>query len=225
MHNTLGGPIQVALRFESVDNMSSNPVLPARVTVPAASELVVVVLHHVDTSRGAEFSLAWESTLGSPAARHSAAARYRPPFREGVLWTLDQAFGGGHSHQGPEARNALDFGVPVGTLVIAARAGVVMQLDDRYVGGGKDFARYAERANYVRVLHEDGSMGLYAHLDTGSAMVRVGDRVEAGAALARSGATGYVSGPHLHFAVQVNAGMRLETVPFDMDDVDEQLTR
>jgi murein DD-endopeptidase MepM/ murein hydrolase activator NlpD len=221
VRNVLGGPIQIELKFDEVDNMHSDPELPLRVTIPGASERSVVDLRQTETTRGANFTLAWSAALGSPSAVHSGAARYRVPFRDGVLWTLDQTFGGRFSHQGAEARHALDFGVPVGTTVLAARGGVVMQLDDTQVGGGDDFTRYGDRANFVRVVHEDGTMGVYAHLETGSAMLRVGDRVEAGAPLARSGATGYVSGPHLHFAVQVNAGMRLESVPFDMDDVDE----
>ena len=57
-------------------------------------------------------------------------------------------------------------------------------------------------------------MAVYAHLELESARVQVGDRVRAGQLLALSGDTGYTSGPHLHFCVQVNANMALISVPF-----------
>jgi murein DD-endopeptidase MepM/ murein hydrolase activator NlpD len=47
-------------------------------------------------------------------------------------------------------------------------------------------------------------------------LVRPGQRVRRGEVIGRSGDTGFTTGPHLHFAVQVNRGMRLESVPFRM---------
>jgi murein DD-endopeptidase MepM/ murein hydrolase activator NlpD len=64
-------------------------------------------------------------------------------------------------------------------------------------------------SNSIRILHDDGSMAVYAHLQVGRAQVYVGMRVQAGQLIAYSGNTGFSSGPHLHFAVQVNQGMNL----------------
>jgi murein DD-endopeptidase MepM/ murein hydrolase activator NlpD len=87
-------------------------------------------------------------------------------------------------------------------------------------GAGEDFERDGPRANYVRILHEDGSMGLYAHLDYKGVRVSPGDRVERGERIGRSGNTGYSTGPHLHFAVQVNRDMQLTSVPFEFEGDD-----
>ena len=58
-------------------------------------------------------------------------------------------------------------------------------------------------------------MGVYLHLMKGSVAVREGTRVRAGSLLARSGNTGNSTGPHLHFVVQRNVGLALESIPFN----------
>jgi len=69
--------------------------------------------------------------------------------------------------------------------------------------------------NFVRIMHDDGTMGVYLHLMQGSVKVREGQRVLPGSALALSGNTGNSTGPHLHFVVQRNVGLALESIPFD----------
>jgi murein DD-endopeptidase MepM/ murein hydrolase activator NlpD len=54
---------------------------------------------------------------------------------------------------------------------------------------------------------------VYAHLQEGGVLVRIGQRVRAGQQIGLSGNTGFTTGPHLHFVVQVNRGMRLESIP------------
>ena len=68
----------------------------------------------------------------------------------------------------------------------------------------------------MRIVHDDGTMALYAHLREGGVLVRVGQRVEKGQQIGLSGNTGFTSGPHLHFALQVNRDMRLVSIPFRM---------
>ena len=75
--------------------------------------------------------------------------------------------------------------------------------------------KYQSRANAVRILHEDRTMAVYAHLQADSVRVTPGQRVERGAWLANSGNTGFSTGPHLHFAIQRNTGMDLVSVPFE----------
>ena len=100
--------------------------------------------------------------------------------------------------------------------MLAARGGVVMQVESDFDKAGLDREKYVERANVIRIVHDDGSMAIYAHLRLDGALVRPGERVDAGQRIGYSGNTGYSGGPHLHFAVLVNRGMDLESIPFRM---------
>ncbi len=61
-------------------------------------------------------------------------------------------------------------------------------------------------------------MSLYAHLELEKAQVYPGLAVTTGQLIGYSGNTGYTTGPHLHFAVQINRGLELASVPFTFID-------
>ena len=89
-----------------------------------------------------------------------------------------------------------DFLSPAGTLVHAPNAGRVAAARDLFFTG-----------NTVIIDHGMGVVSLLAHL---SAMnVREGDVIEAGQVIGRVGATGRVTGPHLHWGVTVT-GARVD---------------
>ena len=70
-----------------------------------------------------------------------------------------------------------------------------------------------DEANFVQILHDDGTHAIYAHLQLDTVRVKVGQRVARGEYIANSGNTGFSSGPHLHFVVLHNVGLRSESVP------------
>jgi murein DD-endopeptidase MepM/ murein hydrolase activator NlpD len=92
-----------------------------------------------------------------------------------------------------------------------------MNVAHDFFTGGKG-AQFTEKANFIRILHDDGTMALYAHLKVESIQYPVGARVARGQFIAESGNTGYSSGPHLHFTVQKNFGMELRSIPFEFAD-------
>ncbi|CAN5178507.1 hypothetical protein BH11PSE14_BH11PSE14_18570 [soil metagenome] len=223
--NLVAGPIEVLCSLLSPDNVRSAPPLPRRMVLPALAERSVAELHVIDNAHKASASVACQAMVGDPKANPPADRAYALPFPAGTRYTLDQGFDGSYSHNTPDSRYALDFGVPEGTAVLAARAGIVMQVEDDFRANGTDAARYGDRANYVRVLHDDGSMALYAHLAPGSMLRQPGDRVTVGQLVGKSGNTGFSTGPHLHFSVQRNAGMALEAIPFGVVGVDPRAAR
>jgi murein DD-endopeptidase MepM/ murein hydrolase activator NlpD len=91
---------------------------------------------------------------------------------------------------GETARHrGVDVGAPEGSPILAAADGVVRRAGSR---GGY--------GNAVEIDHGDGTTTLYAH--AAELLVREGDRVRRGQEIARVGATGRATGPHLHFEVR-----------------------
>jgi murein DD-endopeptidase MepM/ murein hydrolase activator NlpD len=206
--NNLAGPIEVLLQSRG-GGFDSDPPLPARATVPARGTTLVAA---IDSSRGGE--LLMNSVPGDPSAR-PRDFDYLLPLQQRDF-RIDQGFGGGFSHNDVQNRYAVDFAANIGTPVLAARDGVVMQVENDFAKAGLNRERYGGRANFIRILHDDGTMALYAHLREEGALVRVGQRVRAGQQIGLSGNTGFTTGPHLHFVNQVNRGMKLESLPFRM---------
>lgn len=217
--NDYYGPVEVEINGEGLENMRAEPPLPVRLVVPARAEMTAVTLK--PTGMHWRYGYRIRAMLGDPAASHRPEQLYAPPFGSGQRFPIGQAFDGSFSHQRPESRYAVDITLPLGTPIRAARSGVIMETVDDFFDGGTD-PKYQTRANAVRILHDDGTMAIYAHLQPDSIRVALGQRVERGTWLADSGNTGLSTGPHLHFAIQRNMGMELISVPFEFDGANGQ---
>jgi len=216
VNNRMEGPMQVQIRPGSAArNMEAIPALPVTYLLEAKQRKEVTQLQAIDPNAPINRDLL---SLGIPGDPHAIPEdfTYSLPIDETSRWELGQEFNGEYSHQDDQNRYAVDFIVPVGTPVLAARPGVVMETIANFDGGGQNAKLYATRANFIRILHDDGSMGLYAHLQQNGVLVRPGQRVGIGEIIGYSGNTGFSSGPHLHFALQINTGMQLTSIPFRM---------
>ena len=162
----------------------------------------------------------WKAALGSPDAVHKPPRPYRVPFDVGSTFVISQAYPSRITHTTPDSQYAVDIALPDGTPVYAAREGTV-------INARHDFFRGAaapvmlDQANLIEVLHDDGTIGLYAHLRWDSIRVRIGAHVVRGQYIADSGNTGFTSGPHLHFAVIRNAGTTDVSVPIQFAGIAE----
>ncbi|RFF30570.1 DUF4124 domain-containing protein [Wenzhouxiangella sediminis] len=216
--NRIHGPVSVRVGLVEARNVVTQPKLPEVFVLDGLEERELVTIGPLDGRQSWSYRFETAGVPGRIGARHAPTRPYRPPIPAGSRFRIGQAFGGEYSHSSPSGFHAVDIQTPLGTPVHAARAGVVMDVARYFHGAGKDLERDGPRANYVRILHDDGSMALYAHLDYEGVRVRPGERVERGERIGRSGNTGYSTGPHLHFAVQVNRDMELTSVPFEFEN-------
>jgi murein DD-endopeptidase MepM/ murein hydrolase activator NlpD len=212
--NHYHGPAELELWVNEADNVKAEPPLPARVVLPGQVESRVVTFAAVDPRAAYQYRLAYSLVPGPPVENLPADVDFYPPFPEGMSFPVSQGLDDDTTHTTPDNRYAVDITMPTGTPVLAARGGLVMEMEDDFHGEGKQEKRYMNRANFVRILHDDGSMAVYAHLQPNSVRVYPGNRVPAGTWIANSGNTGFSSGPHLHFVIQLNVGMALESLPF-----------
>jgi len=114
------------------------------------------------------------------------AAPGTPSFRWPVRGRIISGFGTRNGQQ----NDGIDLSVPEGTSVKAADDGVVAYAGNELKGYG----------NLVLVRHQNGYVTAYAHAS--ELMVKRGDTVKRGQIIARSGQTGNVTAPQLHFEIR-----------------------
>jgi hypothetical protein len=213
-HNEFHAPVEVRLEFVEITGVSfPDPDQILRWVIDPRSDQLLLDLEVLEEVDAPYVEYRFEYMPGDPTASHQAVDAYLAPFSAGRDFPITQAFPDAVTHQTFDSVYAVDIAMPVGTDVLAARDGVVFDVASDNYRGGLDMSRDGDSANIVRILHEDGTFSLYAHLNWNSIRVKPGDRVRAGQYIADSGNTGYTSGPHLHFSVQRNAGLTVESIP------------
>ncbi|MFE7110779.1 peptidoglycan DD-metalloendopeptidase family protein [Streptomyces sp. NPDC057575] len=125
----------------------------------------------------------------------SGGAPFKLPYRAGSAYTVTQTPGEGYSHNDDYNRHAVDFATPTGTPIVASASGTIYF--EGWNGAGGIMAL---------VNHGNNRCTQYAHLS--STIIDVGDSVAQGQQIGTSGATGNVTGPHLHWNV-VNCDSQL----------------
>ena len=191
--------VTVTLEFKRMENFSPSLPLPLTVELAGNSSREILELVRTEPQQRASFSSSFGWVRGSATAQHDDGVLYRLPFAPGSRVQVSQGYNGASTHQGM-SRYAVDFPVPVGTPVYAARSGTVVACEGRHDKGGYTKS-YGQYANYIVIEHSDGTLANYYHLKKDGVAVSVGEQVKAGTLIGYSGSTGYSSGPHLHFSV------------------------
>lgn len=213
-HNQFYAPVELVLDIENIRGIqfpSSDSEL--RWIVPARSDLQLISLDYLEDGSAPFLEYRFHYLAGSPDSLHRPAVAYRVPFAISTNYPVTQAYPEIATHTTPDSYHAIDIAMPIGTDIFAARGGIVFDVASNNFRGGLDPERDGPSANVVRILHDDGTYAIYAHLNTNSIRVRPGDRVLRGQYIADSGNTGFSSGPHLHFAVVRNVGMEIQSLP------------
>jgi murein DD-endopeptidase MepM/ murein hydrolase activator NlpD len=216
IRNTYFGPIEVEVALTDPENIDVNPELTKRLIVKPGVSEKLFEMGSVNVSTN--LALQYRYVLGSSMAVHDDSVVYLAPFAPGEEFPISQAFHGEFSHNDAQNQYAVDIVMPIGTPIHAARKGVVMDVENDFYKGGTDNKAYKSRANRIIILHKDGSMAVYAHLQLEKSQVYPGMKVNAGQLIGFSGNTGFTTGPHLHFAVLINEDMTLVSVPFFLND-------
>jgi murein DD-endopeptidase MepM/ murein hydrolase activator NlpD len=191
-------PITYTLQLRTRDVVVEGPRTVTHTIAPMQSDKAMVLegggRYGVDDFH---YSLEW--TVGDKDAVHDDDHLYSLPYASGKSYRVLQGYGSHFSHTGLE-EFAVDFDMPVGTPVYAARGGIVARVEESNTRGCWEdgCGRYA---NYIVILHGDGTTGEYYHLKQDGAIVEVGAGVTQGQLIGYSGDTGHTTMPHLHFAV------------------------
>lgn len=192
-------PVTVELELE-LRNLKPNRNLPYIGMIKGYSNEKILDLEYIDKNKGWDYNSRYRYYMGNIFAQHDDNVTYLLPYQKGVNYLLEQGYNGSFSHKG-DVQYALDFDMPEGTAIFAARTGTVVQMEDSNTLGGPD-EDMMDYANYITILHEDGTFADYSHLQKDGALVEIGQRVQAGQLIGYSGATGFATGPHLHFMVK-----------------------
>lgn len=193
-------------------NFKTDLVFPYFVVVKGPNPVFITKFLLDDKSKNAFHSFSFRVRPGDWDSIHDDSVSYLLPFAPEIRARVVQGYNGSVTHFGNFAYS-IDFGIPVGTPVHAARKGYVMATEARYSEGGfrKDLI---SKANFIIIQHDDGTLGNYAHLMKNGVVVKLGDVVEAGQLIGYSGNTGYTQGPHLHFEVhKPNRQLEVTTIP------------
>jgi hypothetical protein len=138
---------------------------------------------------------------------HETPRLWEPPFFAPRESRITSGFGHGREFNGQvqSRHTGTDFAGAIGAPIRAPARGVVALVDDFYLGGG-----------VIYIDHGAGLVTGYLHLS--AKQVAAGDTVAAGQVIGRVGATGRVTGPHLHWIVRYGGhtvdGTTLLNAPF-----------
>ncbi|MDY6783177.1 MAG: M23 family metallopeptidase [Cyanobacteriota bacterium] len=144
----------------------------------------------------------WDCVAGDQRRRVKAIARVlsargntnRDRLRTPVQGTITQGYSTVHP--------AIDFAGTLGSPVVAAQAGEVV------FAGWNEFGL----GNTIKIKHPDGKTTVYGHNQ--GLLVKVGQQVKQGDAIAKLGNSGNSTGPHLHFEVRDRNGDFVDPLPF-----------
>lgn len=141
------------------------------------------------------------------ACKRDAKGRY-PSYKTSAYilpWQVGETYkvGQGNCTFGSHREDSLgkyayDFPMPLGTSIVASRAGTVVHVVESHVDG----TGIKGEENVVVIEHDDGSIAIYGHLTTLGAQVEKHQEVAQGDLIGLSGNSGGSTAPHLHFHVE-----------------------
>jgi murein DD-endopeptidase MepM/ murein hydrolase activator NlpD len=159
-----------------------------------------------------------DQRLSRPMPFVISTSGYKLPMPAGEAWVMTQGPYGAFSHWG-NSLHAFDIAPRAGRCVVAMKGGIAYTHD---LGLRQDH-RHHSFGNYITIDHGNGEYSHYAHLARGSFVVRNGQRVEQGQALAVAGNSGYTLGEgggyHVHVSVTRALAISANSIPFRFEEL------
>lgn len=194
LHAFAGIPIDssrgITLRLQCADGSTTNIRIPTAAGSYRMERLQVAPRFSAPPDSALSARLARESARAAQVSRtaHDTPPLFEQPFARPRPSRITSPFGGGRMFNGTVTSRHMgtDFAGAVGTPVAASNRGVVRIVDAFYLGG-----------NVIYIDHGAGIVTAYLHLS--KQLVAVGDTVQRGQTIGQVGASGRVTGPHLHF--------------------------
>lgn len=205
-------PLTIDVDFPELKNMETDVALPHTALIPSrAKKHKIMTISQAKNFKGGYLSYRYSFnyyTGDVMNAKHDDSYVYQLPYEKGKSYMLGQGYGGKFSHQNMAC---LDFNMDIGSKVCAARGGTVIRVKEDSDAGCLS-ARCQGMANYIYIYHEDGTVARYIHLKKNGSLVKPGQKVKAGEVIGYSGNTGWSSGPHLHFEVNIQGKEFTKTI-------------
>jgi murein DD-endopeptidase MepM/ murein hydrolase activator NlpD len=143
-----------------------------------------------------------EETIALKLPPLPPSEEYLPATFDGYAWPAQGALTSGYGYRWGRLHAGIDIAAPIGTPVLAAASGEVIEAGWNSGGYG----------NLVKLQHLDGSVTLYGHNDR--ILVSLGQKVAQGEQIAEMGSTGYSTGSHLHFEIHPTGEAAVDPIAY-----------
>ncbi|WP_298548275.1 M23 family metallopeptidase [uncultured Aquimarina sp.] len=203
-------PVSVEIDFK-IENLSSSIGDIKIIEVPAqTTKFYIADLTVVDRKKALRLGFSIRYNHGNHLqTSYDKEYAYHLPFKKGAEYMVTQGYNGAVSHHN---EYALDFRMPIGTAIYAARDGKVVLVEQNFDKTCTEQG-CAKFNNYILVYHSDGTFAEYTHIKKDGAKVEPGEMVKKGQHIGYSGNVGWSTGPHLHFIVFLQRFKDRETLP------------
>lgn len=213
-------PVEITIEATDLVNVRADRRLPHTMIIPPRRRVIALKLIRISPRE--KWTYEYDFYLGSKKSEPTVTTvdretslpetLYRLPYPNGYGYRVSQTYNGEFSHQG---KNAIDWTMPEGTTICAARTGRVIKVVSHFTKGGLH-PSFLGKSNQIHIEHRDGTVGRYVHLQPNGSLVKVGQLVKTGDPIGKSGKTGFAQGPHLHFEVgRTKTPGDRETVPVE----------
>jgi len=189
-------PVSVSLYLDMTNMAFSEGKQTLFIVPPRVEKVELGEVTIIDTTLKSKFSYGYDYSLGSVLlTEYDTAYQYELPYKKGLTFKIGKGHKGLSCHK---YKTALDFIMPKGTEILAARDGIVV-----YVGDKDENIEFEDRCgqfdNSIYIYHDDGTIAQYSHIKYNSAKVKEGEHVAAGALIASCSNGENKKGSFFHF--------------------------